>query len=47
MYADGDQYVVLQGGKGGRGNDFFKTSTRQAPHFSQRNEKRKFYKVGK
>ncbi|MDD4350632.1 MAG: GTPase ObgE [Clostridia bacterium] len=45
MYADGDQYVVLQGGKGGRGNDFFKTSTRQAPHFSQLGEKTKFYKV--
>ena len=37
FYADKD-YVLLHGGNGGKGNAFFKTSTRQAPHFSQTGE---------
>lgn len=45
MFADGDKYIALQGGRGGKGNDFFKSSTRQAPHFSQLGEKTKFYKI--
>ncbi len=37
FYSDRD-YVLLHGGSGGKGNAFFKTSTRQAPHFSQTGE---------
>ncbi len=38
-------FIVLKGGKGGKGNAFFATPTRQAPHFSQEGEKCKFRKV--
>jgi len=44
FYVDRD-YVILRGGEGGRGNTFFKTSTRQAPHFSQTGEVTKEYSV--
>ncbi len=37
FYFDKD-YVILTGGDGGKGNAFFKTPTRQAPHFSQTGE---------
>ena len=30
---EGETIVLCQGGKGGRGNDSFKTSTNRAPHF--------------
>ena len=33
------RFVALSGGNGGRGNNFFKSPTRQAPHFSQTGEK--------
>ncbi len=39
MYADGYEYTALPGGQGGKGNAFFKSPTRQAPHFSQLGEK--------
>lgn len=39
MYADGYEYTALAGGQGGKGNAFFKSPTRQAPHFSQLGEK--------
>lgn len=42
---DGERYLALKGGRGGKGNNFFKTSTRQAPHFSQLGEKSAAYKV--
>lgn len=33
-----ERFVALRGGSGGHGNDYFKTSTRQAPKFSQTGE---------
>jgi len=32
---DGDEQILLPGGKGGQGNFHFKTSTNQAPHYAQ------------
>ncbi len=34
----GEEKVLLRGGRGGKGNDFFKTSTNQAPRFAQPGE---------
>ncbi len=42
---NGQTFVALNGGKGGKGNAFFATPTRQAPHFSQDGEKCSFRKV--
>ncbi len=36
--ADGEERVLLPGGRGGKGNNFFKTSTLQAPRFAQPGE---------
>lgn len=41
MFTDGERKVVLDGGLGGKGNSHFKSSRRQAPHFSQLGEKTK------
>ncbi|MBM7623110.1 GTPase ObgE [Sporohalobacter salinus] len=38
MTAEGDELVVAEGGRGGRGNARFKSSTRQAPRFSENGE---------
>ena len=35
MFEDGQTFVVMRGGEGGRGNRKFATSRRQAPSFSQ------------
>ncbi len=34
----GDRLVLVQGGRGGKGNSFFKSSTNQAPRHAQRGE---------
>lgn len=34
----GEKKVLFEGGRGGKGNDFFKTSTHQAPRFAQPGE---------
>lgn len=39
MFTDGEKKLVLEGGLGGKGNSHFKSSRRQAPHFSQLGEK--------
>ncbi len=38
LFYEDREYVLLRGGSGGKGNAFFKTPTRQAPHFSQTGE---------
>ncbi len=35
---DGQEVVLLKGGRGGKGNTFFKTSTNQAPRYAQPGE---------
>lgn len=35
---DIDEYVLLKGGRGGKGNEFFKTSVNQAPDYAQPGE---------
>lgn len=35
---DGQEVILLKGGKGGRGNNHFKTSTNQAPRYAQPGE---------
>jgi GTP-binding protein len=36
--ADGKEYILAKGGRGGKGNAFFKSATNQAPRFSQPGE---------
>ncbi len=38
LFSDCDKITVLKGGRGGKGNARFKSSRRQAPHFSQLGE---------
>lgn len=35
---EGDRLVLVQGGRGGKGNSFFKSATRQTPRFAQEGE---------
>jgi len=42
---EGEEYVVAEGGKGGRGNARFKKSTRKAPKFSEEGENGETYKI--
>ena len=39
LSSKGQKELILAGGRGGKGNSHFATSTRQAPHFSQEGEK--------
>lgn len=41
----GDEYVIAEGGKGGRGNARFKKSTRKAPRFSEKGGKGELRKI--
>lgn len=34
----GEERILVRGGRGGKGNDFFKTATRQTPRFAQEGE---------
>ncbi len=45
LIEDGQTYLALKGGRGGKGNNFFKSPTRQSPRFSQLGEVTKTYKV--
>jgi len=41
LYEDGMEFIALKGGKGGHGNHYYKSSIKQAPHFSQTGESTK------
>ena len=45
MSEDGQRELILKGGRGGKGNVHFATSTRQAPHFTIDGEKGKLKEV--
>lgn len=45
MSEDGKKVRILCGGKGGRGNAFYATSTRQSPHFSQSGEQTEAFEI--
>ncbi len=39
MFSDGDKKLIVEGGRGGKGNVRFTTSRRHAPNFAQKGEK--------
>jgi GTP-binding protein len=39
LVSEGERFIVARGGRGGKGNEFFKTSTRRAPKRAQSGEK--------
>lgn len=45
MFSDGQREVILEGGKGGRGNRHFATSRRQSPSFAENGVKTQEYEV--
>lgn len=38
LLKDGEEIIILKGGKGGRGNTHFKSSTNQAPRYAEKGE---------
>ncbi len=45
LFEDGSEFVALKGGKGGHGNAYYKSSIKQAPHYSQTGEVTKGHEV--
>lgn len=45
MFEDGEEFIPLKGGEGGKGNARFAHSRRQAPNFSQLGEKTKEFQL--
>lgn len=45
IFHDGQREIVLEGGKGGKGNKKFCTSRRHTPHFSQKGERTEVRRV--
>ncbi|MCI8555276.1 MAG: GTPase ObgE [Clostridia bacterium] len=45
LYEDGMRFIALKGGEGGHGNAYYKSSIKQAPHFSQSGEETKSREV--
>lgn len=42
---DNEKFLILKGGRGGKGNTFFKSSTHQTPRFAQPGEDGEFKKI--
>lgn len=38
LFKDGEKFIALKGGSGGHGNAYYKSSVKQAPHYSQTGE---------
>ena len=38
LHEDGSKFIALKGGRGGHGNAYYKSSIKQAPHYSQTGE---------
>lgn len=45
MFEDDDEIILLKGGQGGRGNQHFATSTRQAPRFAEQGVVTKSFEI--
>jgi GTP-binding protein len=45
LAADGDTMIVANGGRGGLGNTFFKSSTNQAPRYAQEGEQGEHFNI--
>lgn len=45
LYYDGMEFLALKGGQGGHGNAYYKSSIKQAPHYSQTGEITKQHEV--
>lgn len=46
IYEDGQVRLIMNGGRGGKGNARFTTSRRHCPHFSQKGERTEIKRVG-